>query len=165
MILGIDVGGTHTDAVLIDRLAVKKKAKVLTDENNLRASLLAVTTEIIDEESVGKLKKVVLSTTLSTNAIVQNRIDRVGMMLISGPGLPASLINVPPDTFFLSGYINHRGIEISAIDPLEATGIGEHFRANGIKQVGIVGKFSTRNPRQETEIRELSPLVIPSPAI
>jgi N-methylhydantoinase A len=155
MILGIDVGGTHTDAVLIDHLTVRKKAKVLTDENNLLASLLAVTTEIIDEEAIGKLKKVVLSTTLSTNAIVQNRIDRVGMMVISGPGLPPSLMNVPPDTHFLSGYINHRGIEISEIDPLEAIRISKHFQANGISQIGIVGKFSTRNPRQEIEIKRL----------
>ena len=34
MILGIDVGGTHTDAVLIDHFAVLKKAKVLMDERN-----------------------------------------------------------------------------------------------------------------------------------
>jgi N-methylhydantoinase A/oxoprolinase/acetone carboxylase beta subunit len=34
MILGIDMGGTHTNAVLIDHFAVLKKATVLTDERN-----------------------------------------------------------------------------------------------------------------------------------
>ena len=48
MILGIDVGGTHTDAVLMDRFRVLNKAKVLTDEQNLLTSLLAVTNELID---------------------------------------------------------------------------------------------------------------------
>ena len=48
MILGIDVGGTHTDAVLMDRFMVLNKAKVLTDEQNLLTSLLAVTNELID---------------------------------------------------------------------------------------------------------------------
>ena len=46
MILGIDVGGTHTDAVLLDHYEVKKKAKVLTNRENLLASLLEVTEEI-----------------------------------------------------------------------------------------------------------------------
>jgi N-methylhydantoinase A/oxoprolinase/acetone carboxylase beta subunit len=45
MILGIDVGGTHTGAVLIKGCTVTKKAKVLTNEKNLLASLLAVTTK------------------------------------------------------------------------------------------------------------------------
>ena len=116
MILGIDVGGTHTDAVLFDHFTVRKKAKVLTDEKNLLTSLLAVTTELVDAETISKLKRVVLSTTLSTNAIVQNKVDRVGMMVVSGPGLPPSLLNVPNDTYFLSGYVNHRGIEMSSID-------------------------------------------------
>ena len=84
MILGIDVGGTHTDAVLIDHFTVLKKAKVLTDGQNLVTSLLAVTNELVDEFTVGQLERVVLSTTISTNAIVQNKIDRVGMLVVSG---------------------------------------------------------------------------------
>jgi N-methylhydantoinase A len=154
MILGIDVGGTHTDAVLVDHCTVRKKAKVLTNEENLLSSLLSVTTELVDGDIVGKLKRVVLSTTISTNAIVQNKVDRVGMMIVSGPGIRPSLLNVPKDTHFLSGYVNHRGIEISSIDPLEAARIGRHFSDEGIQHVGIVGKFSTRNPQQEICLKE-----------
>jgi len=92
MILGIDVGGTHTDAVLIDNFKIRKKAKVPTDANHLLNSLLQVTTTILAAEDPAKLQRVVLSTTLSTNAIVQNKIKKVGMIIASGPGLPPSLL-------------------------------------------------------------------------
>jgi N-methylhydantoinase A len=155
MILGIDVGGTHTDAVLIDHFTVLKKAKVLTDERNLLTSLLAVTNALVDESTIHQLERVVLSTTISTNAIVQNKVDRVGMLVVSGPGLPPSLYDVPQDTYFMSGYINHRGMEIASIDRKEAAHMRDRFRAEGIRHAGIVGKFSTRNPRQEIELRRI----------
>ncbi|MBN2438249.1 MAG: hydantoinase/oxoprolinase family protein [Deltaproteobacteria bacterium] len=155
MILGIDVGGTHTDAVLIDRFAVFKKAKVLTDERNLLNSLLAVTKALVDESTVDHLERVVLSTTISTNAIVQNKVDRVGMLVVNGPGLAPGLYDVHQDTYFMSGYINHRGMEIAGIDRMEAKRMRNRFRSEGIRNVGIVGKFSTRNPRQEIELQEI----------
>jgi N-methylhydantoinase A/oxoprolinase/acetone carboxylase beta subunit len=155
MILGIDVGGTHTDAVLIDHRRVLKKAKVLTDQQNLVNSLLAVTNELVDDATVGQLERVVLSTTISTNAIVQDKVDRVGILVVSGPGLPPSLFDVHQDTYFLTGYINHRGMEIAAVDRNEAVRMRDRFRAEGIRHAGIVGKFSTRNPKQELELREI----------
>ena len=39
MILGIDVGGTHTDAVIIKRFKVKSKVKVLTNQDDLLPSI------------------------------------------------------------------------------------------------------------------------------
>ena len=155
MILGIDVGGTHTDAVLMDRFRVLNKAKVLTDEQNLLTSLLAVTNELIDESNMHELERVVLSTTISTNAIVQNKVDRVGMAVVSGPGLPPCHYDINQDTYFLSGCINHRGIEIARIDRKEALQMRNRFRSEGIHHAGIVGKFSTRNPRQEIELAEI----------
>ncbi len=133
----------------------RKKAKVLTDEKNLLASLLAVTTELVDEETIGSLERVVLSTTISTNAIVQNKVDRVGLMVVSGPGLHPSLLGVPDETHFLSGYVNHRGIQVEDIDRDQAERIGAHFQAAGIEHCGIVGKFSPRNPQQETRLKEI----------
>lgn len=46
MILGIDVGGTHTDAVLLENFQVRKKAKVPTDQLHLVSSLVCVMDEI-----------------------------------------------------------------------------------------------------------------------
>ncbi len=155
MILGIDVGGTHTDAVLIENLAVKRKTKVPTDEKNLLNSLLAVTTDLLKEEQPQKLERVVLSTTISTNAIVQKKTDPVGMILISGPGLPPSLLPVHQDSIHIRGYSNHRGVEMAAIDPAEVSRASKHFLETGIKHIGVVGKFCTRNPKQESAVREL----------
>jgi len=155
MILGIDVGGTHTDAVLIENLSIKRKTKVPTDEKNLLNSLLAVTTALLRDEQPEKLERVVLSTTISTNAIVQKKTDRVGMILISGPGLPPFLLPVQEDSIHIRGYSNHRGAEMAAIDPDEVRGAERRFREDGIGHVGVVGKFSTRNPKQEAAVRDL----------
>ncbi|MBW2595867.1 MAG: hydantoinase/oxoprolinase family protein [Deltaproteobacteria bacterium] len=155
MIVGIDVGGTHTDAVLLDNFEIKKTAKVLTDRENLIKSLIEVTEEIFEGEDPGELEKVVLSTTISTNAIVQGKTDRVGMILAAGPGLSSEMLRINEDTHFISGYVNHRGIRVADTDRGEVAGIGNIFKKEGIDHVGIVGKFSTRNPGLETEIGDI----------
>jgi N-methylhydantoinase A len=135
MILGIDVGGTHTDAVLIEDLKVKKKTKSRTNEKNLIDSLLCVTSELLRGENLEKLKRIVLSTTISTNAIVQNKADRVSLIVVSGPGLPPSLLTINEDTHFVSGYVNHRGIEITEIDQNEVSGISTLFKEIRINEI------------------------------
>lgn len=154
MILGIDVGGTHTDAALIENLTVTQKAKVLTDNKNIVKSLLKVTKTLFKDKDPQKLRRVVLSTTISTNAIVQNKIGRVGMILIDGPGLSRSLLKINEDTHFISGYINHRGHEAAPIDGREIAGVVRTFRNEGIVHAGVVGKFSSRNPQQELAVRD-----------
>ncbi len=154
MILGIDVGGTHTDAVLIKNHEVVKKAKVLTENQNILASLLKVTEALFRDRNPGDLQRVVLSTTISTNAIVQNKIGRVGMVLVAGPGLSHSYLKISDDTHFVSGYINHRGIEAAPLNNEEISGIRKTFQNEGIVHAGVVGKFSSRNPEQEIAIRD-----------
>ncbi|SEM23350.1 N-methylhydantoinase A/oxoprolinase/acetone carboxylase, beta subunit [Syntrophus gentianae] len=155
MILGIDVGGTHTDAVLIDSGRIKKTAKVITNPEHIVVSLSEIASELLKGESLEKLQRIVLSTTLSTNAIVQNKVDPVGLLVISGPGLPPSYISNSEHAHFLTGYVNHRGIETAPIDPAEVRRISDDFRQKGLKHVGIVGKFSTRNPNQEFQIEKI----------
>ena len=155
MILGIDVGGTHTDAVLVNRSRVLTKAKVLTCPEDLMASLLGVTAELLDQPGIERLERVVFSTTISTNAIVQRKVDAVGIMAVPGPGLSPTLLPHFSDIHFLSGYINHRGMEAVGIDRKEASDIASGFCSAGIRNVGVVGKFSTRNPKQEIELQEI----------
>ncbi|MHB8828565.1 MAG: hydantoinase/oxoprolinase family protein [Syntrophales bacterium] len=155
MILGIDVGGTHTDAVLIDDGKVIKKTKVTTNHDHLLTSLLAATSEILDKAIIPLLQRIVLSTTLSTNAIVQNKIDRVGLLLASGPGLSPASFDAYPDKRFLAGSINHRGKEMERLSREEAEQAVADFVSEGIRNIGIVGKYSTRNPQHEFELRKI----------
>lgn len=155
MILGIDVGGTHTDAVLIDGMRVKKIAKVITNHENLIHSFQNITDEILHDENLDTLERIVLSTTMSTNAIVQGKVDTVGMILANGPGLAPSYLEINEFTHFVSGYVNHRGIKITETDPAQVASIRDRFKEDGIRHVGIVGKFSTRNPELETEIADM----------
>ncbi len=155
MILGIDVGGTHTDAVLIENFHVRRKAKVLTEKGNLIGSLKSVVSEIMAADYYQHLKRIVLSTTLSTNAIIQGKVDRVGLILSCGPGMAPEGLRIDGDTHFISGYTNHRGIGIDPLNEAEIKGISRHLWGEGIRQLGIVGKFSTRNPDQEIEIKKM----------
>jgi len=154
MILGIDVGGTHTDAVLVENLQLINKAKVLTDQNNIMASLLEAATALISSDNIGKIERIVLSTTISTNAIVQNKINRVAMVLFCGPGLSPSAMNPGPNAFFAQGYVNHRGIPVKNIDGREMERISNELSEKSIRHIGIVGKFSSRNPQQELDAAE-----------
>lgn len=155
MILGIDVGGTHTDAVLIEGFKIRKKAKIPTDETNLLNSLHRVATEILAGEDPKKLQRVVLSTTLSTNAIVQNKVALVGMIVAGGPGLSPSLLPRIPHMFHVAGYVNHRGVIAAEINREEIKTAGGKLLQEGIKHLGVVGKFSTRNPAQELQTADL----------
>ena len=155
MIVGIDVGGTHTDAVLLESLHVKKTAKAVTNQENLIESLVAVTEEVIRGEDPREIERIVLSTTMSTNAIVQGKTARVGMILAGGPGLPPEMLAIGQDTHSISGYVNHRGIRVAGTEPREVARIAELFESRKIGHVGIVGKFSTRNPALETEIGDM----------
>ena len=151
MILGIDVGGTHTDAVLVENLQLINKAKVLTNQNNIMASLLEAATKLISDDNIGKIERIVLSTTISTNAIVQNKTNRVAMVLFCGPGLSPSDLNAGRDAFFAQGYVNHRGIPVKNIDSREMERISDEISENAIRYIGVVGKFSSRNPQQEMD--------------
>lgn len=154
MILGIDVGGTHTDAVVVENLKLISKAKVLTNQDNIMASLLEAA-EMLVPGNIGQIERVVLSTTISTNAIVQNKINRVAMVLFCGPGLSPETLNLGQDAFFAQGYMNHRGIVVKNLKSREIAEISDEISARDIRHIGIVGKFSSRNPRQELDAAQL----------
>ncbi len=155
MILGIDVGGTHTDAVLVQNFQLIKKAKVLTNQANIMASLLEAAEKLISSSNINNIERIVLSTTISTNAIVQNKTNQVAMVLLSGPGLSPATLNLGRDTFFVQGYVNHRGIPVKNVNSREIERTSNMISDKNIRQIGIVGKFSSRNPQQELDVAEL----------
>src|SRR5208337_391239 len=109
MLLGIDVGGTHTDAVLIDKNGVISTFKAKTDHQNLLNSINTALKEVTEGFDPKKITNVNLSTTLSTNAIVEKRIEPTGLFISSGPGIDPESFFIGDNSYLIPGSIDHRG--------------------------------------------------------
>jgi N-methylhydantoinase A len=155
MIIGLDVGGTHTDVVLLDGSGLKNEIKVPTDAANLFQSVLTGLDAVTANIDPAKIDRIVLSTTLPTNAIVQNKIPPVGMIVSSGPGIDPECYRTNGHYFPVAGSIDHRGREREPINPNEINAIANRLNQDGIRYVGVVGKFSVRNPSHELEISSI----------
>lgn len=149
MFLGIDVGGTHTDAVAVAEGGVAAEAKVPTDHDNLlhsvRGALRAVLAKV-DPAGVARLN---LSTTLSTNAIVEGKTEDVGVLVSAGPGIDPEHQHVGGQYHVVDGFIDHRGAEAAPLDQAGLERAVAAMRAAGVRVFAAVGKFSTRNPAHE----------------
>ncbi|MBU1040435.1 MAG: hydantoinase/oxoprolinase family protein [Proteobacteria bacterium] len=155
MYLGIDVGGTHTDAVALDETGIKAQVKVKTDQTDLLASVNQALVSILETVKPEVVRQLNLSTTLSTNAIVQGTTEDVGMLVIPGPGISADEYMLCRDYHVLSGATDHRGTETDRLDEDQAKAAIASCRASGVRVFGCVGKFSTRNPLHENTLRQL----------
>ena len=155
MIIGLDVGGTHTDAVLLGNDGLVASTKVLTDSADLFQTVLSALDQITAGVDPQRIQRIALSTTLTTNAIAQGQIPPVGMIVSGGPGIDPVLFRTNPLFFPVTGSIDHRGNEITTIDTAEIERIADTLKEQDIRYVGVVGKFSTRNPQHELQIGEL----------
>jgi N-methylhydantoinase A len=109
MIIGLDVGGTHTDVVLIGEGRILRQVKVATDPANLFdcvwAGLEMITRGIAPE----KIHRAVLSTTLTTNAIAEGQLEKTGIVVSAGPGIDPANFQIGSHYYCVSGSIDHRG--------------------------------------------------------
>lgn len=152
MFIGIDVGGTFTDAVLLDRGHVRAHAKVSTQED-LLLSLLEALDKIMKGVSGDLVERVVLSTTMITNLIVEKKYDPVGLVIVPGPGLSHHHFRkFNTSTQIISGAIDYRGREIIPLKQEEIEQAILKLAAQGYKKAGVIGKFSSRNNCHEMEI-------------
>jgi N-methylhydantoinase A/oxoprolinase/acetone carboxylase beta subunit len=97
----------------------------------------------------------VLSTTLTTNAVVQHKTPPVGMIVSSGPGIDPEFYRTSSHYFAVGGSIDHRGREVEPLDAGEIQQIVADLAKEGIRYVAVVGKFSVRNPCHELEISRI----------
>ncbi|UZP68046.1 hydantoinase/oxoprolinase family protein [Desulfovibrio mangrovi] len=149
MRIGIDVGGTHTDAVVVDGGRVVASAKVVTDHHNLLSSVQSALQGVLKDIDPKAVSRLNLSTTLSTNAIVEGRTEDVGVLVSAGPGIDPDDYQVGPYYYTVSGSIDHRGEEIAPPDVQEVDSLARNCCETGLKVYAVVGKFSTRNPAHE----------------
>ena len=156
MYCGLDVGGTHTDAVLVDEGgAVVAAGKVLTDHNDLIDTVHRSLDGVLDGRQSAGIRWINLSTTLSTNAIVEGKNEEVGVMVSAGPGINPFSYSIGENYHFIRGAIDHRGFEIQMLDEREAGVIAKKYAKKGLRVYATVSKFSTRNPAHELRIGEM----------
>lgn len=155
MLCGIDVGGTHTDAVLIGPDGVVACAKLRTNHEDLLASIREALAGIVAVAGPKAVTRLNLSTTLSTNAIVEGTADPVGTLVSGGPGIDPLAYRLGEHYHVLPGAIDHRGRETAALDMAAAGEAVDACRRAGLTAFAAVTKFSTRHPEQELALREL----------
>ncbi len=155
MFVGIDVGGTYTDAVLIDKEKVVNKCKFPTMHDDLLHSLLQALDQVIANVETRMIERVVISTTLITNLIAEDKCDPVVLLLIPGPGMNPADYPFQQKAYVLSGGIDYRGREIIPLDEHQLEGCIESIKKGGFKKVAVAGKFSCRNNAHENHIGRL----------
>lgn len=164
--LGIDAGGTYTDAVVYDlgEKTVLAKAKSLTTYHNLVEGIRGALSQL-PEEMLQQIQVTSLSTTLATNSIVEGRGHKVGLIALSPWDWTeeqlghAPLINVP-------GAVAITGEVITALDE-------DACRAAVKRLVGdehcaalvIAGYATVRNPDLANRAREIASEMTDVPVI
>ena len=142
MLLGIDVGGTFTDAVILEQGEIAAQAKRATTHDDVLHCVLAALDAVLKPELAEKLERVVISSTIVTNALTEGRLDDVFLAVIAGPGMNIAG-HLPVNPCYLQGYVDHRGKITAQLDLLKLL----QQRGKGVAAVS--GKFSVRNPQLE----------------
>lgn len=145
MLLGIDVGGTFTDAVLIANDEIVAQAKSPTTHEQILKGILQVIDKVLARLQPITISRVVISSTIVTNSIAEGKIDPVLLVLMPGVGM--KLTNAfPVEPYFVKGYVDHRGKVLQKAD-IEEDVLAK--KAFGKKTAVISGKFAVRNQVNE----------------
>ncbi len=165
--IGVDVGGTNTDAVVMDGRTVLSTHKAPTSAN-VSDGIIAAIREVQKAADIdaGRISGVMIGTTHFTNAFVQrNDLLPVGVIRIAMPstrGLPP-LTDWPEDIAAVVGsahYLIRGGYQFDGriADPLDEQAVAEaarDIRRKGLKTVALTGLFSPVNADMEQRAEEI----------
>ena len=154
MLLGLDVGGTFTDAVIIDGHRVVATAKRRTTKDNLMNGIGEALDAVLEDCDTSNIEQVTLSTTVVTNTIVEGKEQPVDLYVVTGPGRNVDDI-FPVSPIYLQGYTDHRGIVVEHTPADAVRGIANMVQArSGTDLAAVSAKFGVRNPQEELSITE-----------
>jgi len=159
LLLGIDTGGTFTDAVCMNEEgSILKTAKSETTRDDLCLGIQDVINIVLPKE-VADVRLVSLSTTLATNAIVEGHGSSVCLLLF---GYDRDCLELPEfkkiesslSVEFLDGGHTLRGDEQA---PLDINRLKDVImsHASKVSAFGISGYFGVRNPSHELTAKKL----------
>jgi N-methylhydantoinase A/oxoprolinase/acetone carboxylase beta subunit len=175
--IGIDVGGTNTDAVLVEGANVVHAIKTPTTED-VTSGVLKALRLLVDGlgGDAGRVDAVMIGTTHFTNAVVQRRdLMPVAALRI---GLPASaslppFVDWPEDlaeyvnggVFMVEGGHEYDGRELMPLDEAAVEAAAREIAARGLRSAAISAIFSPLNPTCEDRAAEILAETCPGIAI
>ena len=159
ILLGVDTGGTYTDAVLMrDEAEVLASAKALTTRHDLAIGIGGAVRAVLEASGIApdRIAMAALSTTLATNALVEGHGQRAGLVFIgfaerdlAAQGLQEALGGDP--ALVLAGGHSHSGAEAA---PLDLPALEAWARAQDVSAFAVAAQFATRNPAHEVAARD-----------
>ncbi len=162
ILLGVDTGGTYTDAVLIrDEEVVLARAKALTTRHDLAIGVGEAVRAVLASSGIaaGEIAMASLSTTLATNALVEGQGGRVALIYVgfraqdlAVQGLADALAGDP--VLVLAGGHNHDGSQAVALDETALLAFLETHKTD-VSGFAVAAQFATRNPAHEQRVAEL----------
>ena len=163
LVIGLDTGGTYTDAALLDTATgtVRATGKSLTTRDDLSIGVGGAIRRVLEDfdGSAADIGLISLSTTLATNAVVEGVGGRVALLMIGfdetslqRADLARALGQDP--VFFINGGHAADGAPQAQLD--EAA-IREAVNATEgeVSAYAVAGHFATRNPAHESRTRDL----------
>jgi N-methylhydantoinase A/oxoprolinase/acetone carboxylase beta subunit len=157
--LGIDTGGTYTDAAIFDTSAgVKASAKALTTKHELSIGIGRAVSQVVKDHA-DEIDMVSISTTLATNALTEGHGSSVCLILagyteehLAQVGL-RSAVGADPIVLVAGGHTSS-GSELEPLDERAVRGaIAEH--RDRVSAFAVSTYFSVRNPSHELAIVEM----------
>ena len=154
--LGIDAGGTFTDAVLFDfkEKRVLGKSKARTTHWRYSEGIMEAVNAFLPED-LNKIDIVSISTTLVTNAIVESKIQPVGLLIMpSGINGTSSFIHNP--SRIIKGRVSIEGEIREPVSPDEVRAVVNRFVAvNKVRAFAVSGYGGSVNPELELEVKDI----------
>ena len=155
--LGIDAGGTYTDAVVYDftTKSTRCKGKALTTRWDFTVGINRAL-EKLDPDQLKQVEMVALSTTLATNAIVEGEGQRVGLLLMPPYGIyqPGDFAHEPKA--LIPGRLSITGEETEPVDQDRVrqivTRMVEKDRVGAFAVSGFAGAI---NPEHEMTVKRI----------
>jgi N-methylhydantoinase A/oxoprolinase/acetone carboxylase beta subunit len=154
--LGIDAGGTYTDAVIWDFQWQKilHKHKALTTKWDFAIGIDNVLSGL-DSGLLSMVELVSVSTTLATNAIVEGEGQKTGLLLMDGGMADDKLISHTP-RYMVKGYINISGEEIEPVDEEEIRAVARKIvQRDGVTAFAVSGFAGSINPAHELAVKRI----------
>lgn len=155
--LGIDAGGTYTDAVVYDfeHRRVLERSKALTTRWDFKEGI-SEALQGLERDVLARAELVSISTTLATNAIVEGHGQTVGLLVMPPYGIydPSDISHSPKAA--LSARMDIDGREIEAVDESQVRRTArEMINQHGVRAFAVSGFASTVNPEHELTVKRI----------